>query len=116
MAMLLISRLAQLENKAGRFIAPDEPSGQSALAESVTGTAPGAGSTLEDPTNPTSYPIVTYSWLLLYRQNAAEKRDALKAFIGWGLAAGQSMSSDLGFIPLPGVVISRARTALDDLR
>jgi phosphate transport system substrate-binding protein len=67
-----------------------------------------------DPEGEESYPIVTFSWLLLYeRYPDADKAAALKKFVTWGLTTGQSYSRDLGYIALPPEVTSLSLAALD---
>jgi phosphate transport system substrate-binding protein len=69
-----------------------------------------------DPAKPESYPLVTYSWILLPRQEAdAAKRAALKTFIAWGLGDGQRLAAALGYIPLPASVVGQAKGTLDTL-
>ena len=72
---------------------------------------------LPDPEGDESYPIVTFSWLLLYeRYPDADKAAALKSFVAWGLTTGQAYSRDLGYIPLPPEVASLSLAALDRIR
>jgi phosphate transport system substrate-binding protein len=69
---------------------------------------------LPDPDGEASYPIVTYSWLLLHARYADhDKATALKKFVAWGLTDGQQHSRDLGYIPLPPEVASLSLAALD---
>ena len=68
---------------------------------------------LPDPEGEDAYPIVSFSWLLLYdRYQDREKAAALKKFVSWGLTEGQTYSRDLGYIPLPGEVASLSLAAL----
>jgi phosphate transport system substrate-binding protein len=106
--------MAVLENKAGKFVAPDEASGQSALAESVTHD--GIRPFVTDPTEPGSYPVVTYSWLLLYKDYEPAKRVALKEFVAWGLTTGQGLGPALGYIPLPESAVASGQSVLDSIR
>lgn len=109
--------MAQLQNKAGNYVAPDEPSGQSALTETVGRMGDSMRVFVTDPQAPDAYPVVTYSWLLLYGQYADEKqRAALKEFVAWGLTGGQKLGRELGYIPLPDVVAARGKSALDTIR
>jgi phosphate transport system substrate-binding protein len=109
--------LAEIENKSGKFVGPTETSGQSALAEASRSPADALRIFITDPAAPEAYPVVTFSWLLLYKQYPDEKtRLALKSFVAWGLTEGQAFARDLGFLPLPEVVASRGKTALDAIR
>lgn len=106
--------MAQLQNRAGRFIAPGEASGQTALVRNVAQMPPNLRLFLPDPEGEDAYPIVSFSWLLLYdRYPDREKATALKRFVAWGLTEGQRMSRDLGYIPLPGEVAALSLAALE---
>jgi phosphate transport system substrate-binding protein len=105
--------VASLQNKAGQLVAPSESAGQHALAEASSATSSDPGMTILDPSGREAYPIVTYSWLLLYRQYAdARTSAAIKDFVGWGLTRGQSFAPGLDYLPLPEAVASRGRQAL----
>jgi phosphate transport system substrate-binding protein len=72
---------------------------------------------MSDPEGEDAYPIVSFSWLLLYdRYPDRAKAAALKKFVAWGLTEGQRMSRDLGYIPLPGEVASLSLAALERVR
>src|SRR5262245_52900962 len=58
--------MAHLQNRAGRFVEPGEQSGQSALASTARQIPDNLRLFIPDPEGEASYPIVTYSWLLLY--------------------------------------------------
>jgi len=106
--------MAHVQNKAGRYVAPGEQSGQAALAANVKQMPSNLRLFLPDPEGEESYPIVTFSWLLLYESypNPA-KVSALKKFLTWGLTTGQGYSRELGYIPLPAEVASLSLAALD---
>ena len=60
--------MAQLENKAGRYVAPDERTGQIALARSASRMPANLRVFLPDPDGEDAYPIVTYTWLICYKK------------------------------------------------
>lgn len=107
--------MAWLENKAGQLI---EPHGGSGLATLLNTPLPeNLRVFFPDPEGQDSYPIVTYSWLLLYKQyDDAQRLAALKQFVRWCLTAGQEYNEFLGFVRLPPHVIARAMDALDSIR
>ena len=105
--------MAFLQNKAGRFIAPDDAAGLHALAEASAKTPAGLNQSIVDPSGVDAYPIVTFSWLLLYRQYVeAEKGAAVRDFVGWGLSNGQKFAEKLGYLPLPSEVSASGEQAL----
>jgi phosphate transport system substrate-binding protein len=107
--------LAWLENKAGQFI---EPHGGSGLATLLNTPLPeNLRAFFPDPDGQDSYPIVTYSWLLLYKQyDDAQQLGALKQFVRWCLTTGQEFNESLGFVRLSPQVMARAMEALDRIR
>jgi len=106
--------MALLQNRAGRFVQPGEHSGQAALAANAKQMPDNLRLFLPDPEGDESYPIVTFSWLLLYgRYPDAGKAAALKQFVSWSLTTGQGYSRELGYIPLPAEVAAQSLAALD---
>jgi len=106
--------MATLQNRAGRYVAPDERAGQAAMAASVDQMPANLRLFMPDPAGEASYPIVTFSWLLLYdRYPDPDKAAAVKKFVAWSLTSGQTLSRDLGYIALPPPVASRSLAALD---
>jgi len=108
--------MARLQNNAGRYVVPSETNGQAALANGVGQMPSNLRLFLPDPAGDDSYPIVSFSWLLLYdRVSDARKNAALKRFVAWGLEEGQARGRELGYIPLPIEVAARARAAVERL-
>lgn len=106
--------MAQLQNKAGRYVVPSDQSGQAALASTAGQMPANLRLFAPDPGGEESYPIVTYTWLLLYgHYQDRDKASALKKFVSWGLGEGQAYSRDLGYIPLPPQVVALSLAALD---
>jgi len=105
---------AVLENKSGKYVKADEGSQKAALANVALPADLRAW--IPDPTAPTAYPIVTYTWLLAYRKYAdATLRDALKGVIRYGLTDGQKFSDELGYIPLPDDVVTAVKKAVEQI-
>jgi phosphate transport system substrate-binding protein len=106
--------MAVLENKAGNFVSPSETSGMAALDNTSALMPANLRMFLPDPNGTASYPIVTYSWLLLYRTHRDQtKAVQVKAFVNWGLMDGQKFASAYGYIPLPQTVATAALRALE---
>jgi phosphate transport system substrate-binding protein len=105
--------MAVLQNKAGKFISPDDAAGLQSLAEASAKTPTGLNQSIVDPAGADAYPIVTFSWLLLYRKyDDPQKSSAVRDFVAWGLSSGQAFSQKLGYLPLPGEVIASGEQAL----
>jgi len=63
------------------------------------------------------YPISSFTWLLLY-ENAKDKTQAktMVDFMKWALGDGQKFASELGYAPLPDVVIKLELAALGKIK
>jgi phosphate ABC transporter phosphate-binding protein len=67
-----------------------------------------------------SYPIASFSYLLLYQDlstniNSMEKARALVDFIQWAITDGQQFAAELGYVPLPDVVVQNDMRTLESL-
>ncbi len=109
--------MAALENKAGRFTRPLCDSGAATLQHHAGLMPDNLRIFFPDPDGESSYPIVTYSWLLVYENYAnAEKWKHLKAFIKYGLTQGQAYSAGHGYCRLPDQVVKLALAKLDQIQ
>jgi len=103
--------MAQLQNKAGNFIAPSVESAATTLA-SIKLPA-NLRYFILDPKGANDYPIVTFTWLLLKATYAdAAKGAAVKAFVNYALTKGQATAPQLGYVTLPAEVVTKAQAAL----
>jgi phosphate transport system substrate-binding protein len=103
---------ANLENKEGKYVKPSEQSCAKALA---TAEMPdNLRIFVPDPDGTDSYPIVTFSWILLRRSyRDGETADAVIKLLHWSLTDGQRFASELGYVALPAEVVKKALAALE---
>jgi phosphate transport system substrate-binding protein len=105
---------ANLENKAGKYVAASTASGQAALASAALPDNLIVWNS--DPDASDAYPIVTYTWLICYRKYPdAKKLAALQDLLKYSLTDGQKESEALGYIPLPANVSSKALAAVQTI-
>ncbi len=107
---------AALQNKAGKFVLPDASSGAAALNNIKLDERLGG----EDcnPEGDASYPIVAFTWILAFESGQGkEKAEALRTFLVWALEEErQKQAAELGFVPLSGDVLKRAREAVAKIK
>jgi phosphate transport system substrate-binding protein len=105
-------KFAALENKAGKFVTPNDESASKTL-EAIT--LPANLRAFEpDPQGDASYPIISYSWIMAYKKYPdAAKAKAIEAMIEYGLTEGQKVASELGYVALPQNVIEKVAAAAD---
>ena len=107
--------MAALENKSGKFVSPSGESGAATLAS--VNLPENLRIWPVDPDGAVDYPIVSFTWLLLYKKyDDAAKLKALKDFVAYGLTTGQGYSEALGYIPLPAPVVEKAQAALSTVQ
>jgi phosphate transport system permease protein/phosphate transport system substrate-binding protein len=130
---------AFLQNQAGNFVEPSLESTGAAVAaatnnntqtsnNSTTSTNLPAGDaswetvSLLDASGADSYPIASFSYLLLYKElsdnpriDSMEKARALVDFINWAITDGQQFAGELAYVPLPDSVVQHNQETLRSL-
>lgn len=76
--------------------------------------------TLLDPPGADSYPIASFSYLLLYKElstyiNSLEKAQAIPKFVNWAITDGQQFASPLHYVPLPDSIVQHNQQTLKSL-
>lgn len=108
--------MAVLENREGNYVMPTAQSGQAAL-DSSQDIPDDLVLWIADPTGNDSYPIVTYTWLLCYRNyQDPNKSQAIKDLVEYCITHGQSASEPIGYIPLPPAMVDRVRAAASQIQ
>jgi len=104
--------MANLQNKAGQFVQPDETSASETLA--TVELPENLRAFITNPDGEKSYPIVTYTWMLVFKKyDDPEKAKAMEAMIQYGLTEGQKQSAELGYVPLHATVVEKVAAAAD---
>jgi phosphate transport system substrate-binding protein len=104
-----VLQAAAIANRAGSFSLPDAANASQALATINLGDDLTGG----DPNPNAGYPIVTFTWMLLYKNGNAAKLAALQRTFNYALSdAAQKQAPALGYIPLPAPVLAKAKDAL----
>ena len=103
---------AALQNKAGKFVLPTAASGSAAL-NGIKLDANLAGEN-PNPAGATSYPISTLTWILAYKTGNGSNAPAIRGALNYALSSkAQSIADDLGYVPLSGSILNRARLAVN---
>ena len=102
---------AAIENKEGKFVKASEQSCTAALA---TASLPeNLRAFVPDPPGADSYPLVTFSWILLHKNyRSSQTAAALQKLFQWSLQDGQRYATELGYVPLPSSVVQKSLAAV----
>ena len=107
--------MAILQNKAGSFVAATTASGQAALSSAAL--PDDFIIFVPDPSDKNAYPIVTYTWLICYKQYADKRKaETLRDFLHYALTEGQKDAEALGYIPLPKSVADKVIAAVKNIK
>ncbi len=137
---------AYIQNMEGNFVEPSLNSTQTAVQTAVIsdgGTSTNATTTVTGTQNTTSinlpaggeswtdvsllnapgansYPIASFSYLLLYQDlstniDSMERARALVDFVEWAITDGQQFADELSYVPLPDAVVQHNMQTLESL-
>ncbi|CAG0980160.1 MAG: phosphate ABC transporter substrate-binding protein PstS [Candidatus Methanoperedens sp.] len=98
-----------IRNKAGKFIEPTLETTANAAAGAAlpAGDASWSKVSIVDAAGDNSYPIGSFTYLLVYKDQTDQTKGKLLAeFLWWAVHDGQKYSSDLLYVPLPEDIIS----------
>jgi phosphate transport system substrate-binding protein len=106
-----------VKNAAGAYV--------KASFDSVTAAAAGAAKdmpadfrvSITNAPGKAAYPISSFTWLLIPDKiGDATKREAIKAFLKWMLAAGQNDAAGMSYAPLPQPIVAKELKQIADIK
>ena len=101
---------AQLMNKDGVTVSPNDDSFKAAAAGADWSSVPGMGVVLTDQPGKGSWPITGASFILIHKvqEKADVAREVLK-FFDWSFQNGAKMADELDYVPMPDAVVNQIR-------
>jgi phosphate transport system substrate-binding protein len=107
----------KVQNKDGIFVKADLAATTAAAAGAAKSMPEDFRVSITNAPGKTSYPISSFTWLLIPTTiSDATKKNALKDFLKWMLAEGQSYAEGLGYAPLPKEVIKAEEKAISRIQ
>lgn len=93
---------AQLLNRDGKYVNPDDKTFAAAAAGADWFSVPGMGISLVNQKGAASWPITGATFILMYKDptDKAASQEALK-FFDWAFTNGKEMALELDYVPLP---------------
>ena len=118
---------ALIKNSAGKFIAPSLDTTRDAVTNAPVAKSLPAGDQswtkvlmLNSPGSD-SYPIAAFTYLLLNKDLSTNpnldqtRAKALVDFVSWVIGDGQKLAGNLGYVPLPAIVVMHDQDTLKSL-
>lgn len=106
-------KAAAIQNKAGKFVKPGLKGGSAALS-AIRLDSNLAGEDA-NPIGAESYPISTLTWILAYKNGNGEKADEIRKALNYLLGPAQAKADDLGYVPLQGAILNKAKRAVTQI-
>jgi phosphate transport system substrate-binding protein len=102
----------QLQNAAGKFVAPDDETFKAAAAGADWKSVPGMGVVLTDQKGEKAWPITGASFILVHaKQEKPEAGREVLKFFDWSFKSGGAMAAELDYVPMPEAVVKEIQAA-----
>ncbi|MDI1241357.1 MAG: phosphate ABC transporter substrate-binding protein PstS [bacterium] len=107
---------ALVKNKMGEFVEASLDSVSAAAGESVALMPEDLRTQITDANGATSYPIASYTYILVYKEQAdAAKGKAIADFLWWATHDGEKFAKDLHYAPLPADVVKKVEVKINSM-
>ena len=102
---------AQVRNRDGQFVRPDDETFKAAAANADWAKTPGMGVVLTDQAGKTSWPMTGASFILMHaKQDKAESAREVLKFFDWSFKNGGKMAAELEYVPMPDAVVKQIQS------
>jgi len=106
-----------VKNAAGKFLQGSPEGVTAAAAASAKNMPADYRVSITNAPGATTYPISSFTWLLIPKQFAdPAKGAAVKDFLTWMLAHGESEASGMGYAPLPEQVQTMVKKTITTIK
>ena len=100
----------QLQNKAGKFVSPDDLTFAAAAAGADWFSVPGMGLSIVDQKGDAVWPVTTASFIIMYKNPDDKKSSAeVLKFFDWAFRNGKKDAADLDYVSLPDSLTKQIR-------
>jgi len=107
----------QVQNKAGKFVQPDDETFKAAAAGADWSSVPGMGIVLTDQAAGEAWPITGASFILIHaKQEKPEAGREVLKFFDWAFRNGQKMAAELDYVPIPDPVVKQVQSAWKNVK
>ena len=102
-----------MKSAAGTFVEPTIETTTAAAAGAAKSLPSDFRVSLTNPPGDIAYPIASFTWLLVYKDQPDERKGrALVKFLWWMAHDGQKYTTDLLYAPLPPQVVKQIEAKL----
>jgi phosphate transport system substrate-binding protein len=102
----------QVQNKAGKFVEPDDETFKAAAAGADWKSVPGMGVVLTDQAGDKAWPITGASFILVHaKQDKPDSGREVLKFFDWSFKNGGKMAAELDYVPMPDPVVKEIQAS-----
>jgi phosphate transport system substrate-binding protein len=102
----------QVQNKAGKFVSPEDDAFKAAAANADWKSVPGMGVVLTDQQGDQAWPVTGASFILMHaKQEKPEAGREVLKFFEWAFKNGAAMAGELDYVPMPEPVVKQIQGA-----
>jgi len=108
------NRLAygMMQNRAGKFVEPDDATFKAAAANADWKSVPGMGVVLTDQAGEKAWPVTGASFILVHaKQDKPEAGREVLKFFDWAYRNGGAMAQELDYVPMPDPVVKQIQAS-----
>jgi phosphate transport system substrate-binding protein len=106
-----------VKNSTGNYVKANLESVTAAAAATEGKMPPDFRVSITNAPGKDSYPISSFTWLLLYESNKDKARaQAMVDFVKWAITDGQRYAAELGYAPLPASVVKLETEAIKRIK
>jgi phosphate transport system substrate-binding protein len=100
----------QLQNRAGKYVSPDDLTFAAAADGADWFSVPGMGLSIVDQKNANAWPVSSASFIIMYKNpDNKEQSQAVLKFFDWAFKNGRKMSEELDYVHLPDALTKQIR-------
>ena len=107
---------AAIQNNAKVFVLPSVESVTAAASESLASIPDDFRVSITNAAGKDSYPISSFTYILVYQNQPTGKGEKLVAFLRWAIKEGQLMSGPLHYAQLPSSLVPKISAKLDTIK
>jgi len=107
----------QVQNSAGQFVKAELWTVTAAAAQSAESMPDDFRVSITNAPGQSAYPVSSFTWMLVPTKITDEtKKQALVAFLNWGLTDGQTFVDSLSYSRLPEAVVKKTQSAISQIQ
>lgn len=107
--------MAAIKNQSGKFATAELQSVTEAATQSLKTIPADFKMSLTNAAGPKTYPIASFTYLLVFEKTALPAGAELAKLVTWALDNGQSFAAPLGYAPLPKGLVTKMREKIGSI-